>query len=157
MTKIACSLGDNTARPLALMKGVTTAWKPNVTCSVACSLSTNHRRMDQWRAYQRPTNLSVSFRTVTTCILYSAALQRTGSAADSKPYKYRLETACSLISGVMTNDSNQYLLSYTKMVRDELKQTTPVSTYRYNSLQAYLWNCTFQHQTSISVSFKVTQ
>ena len=56
-------------------------------------------------------------------MFYSAALQRTGSAADCKPDKYRLETACSLISGVMTNGSNQYLLSYTKMVRDELKQT----------------------------------
>lgn len=71
--KNSLQLGDNTARPLALMKGVTTAWKPNVTCSVACSLSTNRRRLDQWRADDRSKNLFISFKTVTNCIFYSAA------------------------------------------------------------------------------------
>ena len=79
--KNSLQLGDNTARPLALMKGVTTAWKPNVTCSVACSLTTHNRRMDQKRADQRSRNLFISLKTVT---FYSAALQRRGSAVRLK-------------------------------------------------------------------------
>lgn len=57
--KNSLQLGDNTARPLALMKGVTTAWKPNVTCSVACSLTTHNGGTDQWRADERSRNVLV--------------------------------------------------------------------------------------------------
>jgi len=88
--KNSLQLGDNTARPLALMKGVTTAWKPNATCSVAFSIPTNRRRLDQRRADDRSRDLFMSSKTVTTCMFYSAAPQRTGSAVRLQPFQILL-------------------------------------------------------------------